>query len=139
MYRQRHSNLCKAWRADSLTVLLRGLHADLLPDSSSTAADSRHHGALLALALAAVAVGAAVVLQPDGAWAEAVAQHADAVQQSAQTASQEGSASAGLLRFLIVRPLACSSSANSALPCTAYAVQLCPSQRGSGPQTLSQR
>lgn len=64
----------------------------------------------LLLALAVFALGAAVLLQPDGAWAEAAqqtadaaAQHADALQQSTQAASQEESAGAGLLRFLMVR------------------------------------
>jgi hypothetical protein len=73
-------------------------------------AAASQQSAELLLALAALALGAAVLSQPDGAWAQAAQHTAAAVQQSAevvhtsaQTARQEGSASAGLLRFFMVR------------------------------------
>ena len=76
-------------------------------DHTPGAASQRSAELLLVLAVAAL--GAAVMAQPDGAWAQAaqhtaaaVQQSAKVVQNSAQTAQQEGSASAGLLRFFMV-------------------------------------
>lgn len=93
------------------------------------AAASQRSAELLPV-LAALALGAAVLAQPDGAWAQAAQHTAAAAQQSAeivhssaQTARQEGSASAGLLRFFMVcRRLAFRGHESAVLACCKDAV-----------------
>jgi hypothetical protein len=94
------------------------------------AAASRRSAELL-LVLTVLALGTAVLAQPEGAWAQAAQHTAAAAQQSAeivhssaQTARQEGSASAGLLRFFMVRrrQLCANTHANALVACCMEAV-----------------